>query len=79
MAQQIWRFSGVYGGYNQIVPSSNLGAAFDLKRSERDLFMIWRIFTLRKILECLAQNLSHLRRVVGSALKGSRGACACPP
>ena len=61
MAQQIWRFSGVYGGYNQIVPSSNLGAAFDLNRLERVFLIVLRIPTLRKIPKFFDQRVSHLR------------------
>ena len=52
--------SGKAEDCKSFIPSSNLGAAFELNRPERVLFIVLRIPTLRKILNFFAQNLSHL-------------------
>ncbi len=52
--------SGKAEDCKSFIPSSNLGAAFDLNSPERVFLMVLRIPTLRKILKFFAQNLSHL-------------------
>ena len=53
--------SGKAEDCKSFIPSSNLGAAFDLNRLERVFLIVLRIPTLRKIPKFFDQRVSHLR------------------